>query len=349
MICDNGDGRLSQFYTHKEMTRICRTSKLRLLVLWFLCLHHITVSFQFHNGRPRNSLALSSAVTVGEETVGEETSSYDFCSPVMKVFIEDTDAYGIMYNGNYLRSYDRALYHSVEAQSKIEDDDSWSIVSLGHQKFLASPALGAEFIIQGRSKQQESSTLRTWDLQMTSPDGATVFNIATDLKIAIPKETNTDNMFSLRLIEPFEVKEAATITSLDEFVIHRDEIDAHWTGHIPLRNVLNLFERSRSNLLGGPDTLQRLKENDGILVVVTSVSDCSLIDENVSVHAGQKVVVETAYVIKRKGMIVECFQTLKSACGSRLAQGKITLMMISDARRRPTSKLPAWLKEKLGL
>jgi acyl-CoA thioesterase FadM len=324
------------------MTRIFRITKLRLLVLCFFCLDHITVSFQFHNGRPRNSLALSSAVTVGEET-----SSYDFCSPVMKVFIEDTDAYGIMYNVNYLRSYDRALYLSVEAQSKIEDD-SWSIVSLGHQKFLASPALGADFIIQGRSKQHESSTLRIWDLQMTSPDGATVFNIATDLKIAIPKETNTDNMFSLRLTEPFEVKEAATKTSLDEFVIHRDEIDAHWTGHLPLRNVLNLFERSRSNLLGGPDNLQRLKENDGILVVVTSVSDCSLIDENVSVHAGQQVIVETASVIKRKGMIVECFQTLKSACGSRLAQGKITLVMISDARRRPTSKLPAWLKEKLG-
>ena len=28
----------------------------------------------------------------------------------MKIYIEDTDCYGLMYNGNYIRSYERALY-----------------------------------------------------------------------------------------------------------------------------------------------------------------------------------------------------------------------------------------------
>lgn len=336
---------LKFFYTNKEMARVNAILDLRLSILLPLFLNSIVQSFQFQHGNPRNSVFL----TLSASALGGESSSCDFRSPITKVYIEDTDAYGIMYNGNYLRSYDRALHLSVEALRQVEGN-GWSIVSLGHQKFIASPALGADFIIQGSSKQQDdSSNLQTWDVKMTSPDGSTVFNVATELIICVPSKTNcTDNAFSLPPIEPFDVKETSSKVAIEQFVIHRDEIDAHWEGHLPLRNVLNLFERSRSNLLGGPDSLQRLKATDGILVVVTSISDCSLIDENASVYPGQEGVVETSFVIKRKGMIVECFQTLKSASGARLAQAKISLMMISDASRRPTSKLPTWLKQKLG-
>ena len=33
-----------------------------------------------------------------------------FHSPSFHVYIEDTDAYGVMYNANYLRAYERALH-----------------------------------------------------------------------------------------------------------------------------------------------------------------------------------------------------------------------------------------------
>ena len=136
--------------------------------------------------------------------------------------------------------------------------------------------------------------------------------------------------------------------------MYRDEIDAHWTGHIPLRAVLNLFERARSNSLGGPSDLQKLQKEDGILVVVTNIGQCSLINhEDTFIEPGQIVFVETSFVSKRKGMVIECYQTLMVKNDdnnhARLAQGKITLMMINESTRRPTSKLPEWIKEKLGI
>jgi acyl-CoA thioesterase FadM len=296
------------------------------------------------------------SISVIDEEEIEKKDVISFTSPVMKVFIEDTDAYGIMYNGNYLRSYDRALHMSTvnDHMKRTSSDrvttqhEGWSIVSIGYQKFSSSPALGGDFIVQG-TLTESSEDLEIWDMQMTSPKGDKVYNSIKDLKIAKPK--NSGNIFSLQHIEPFSFHDYETSEgTTNTFTVYRDEIDAHWTGHIPLRGVLNLCERARSNLLGGPSDLQKLQKEDGILVVVTSIEDCSLIDENTFVHPGQSISVETSFVIKRKGMIVECYQTLKSDNhDSRLAQGKITLMMINDSTRRPTSKLPEWVKQKLGL
>ena len=296
-------------------------------------------------------------------SIEEPVETCTFHSPEMKVFIEDTDAYGIMYNGNYLRSYDRALHLSsinndAEAAATTTTTttrrvtthhEGWSIVSMGNQKFLSSPALGSNFVVQG-SLKDSSEDLEVWDLKMTSPDGDTVFNTVQDLKIARPLTDGDGNKFSLPRIEPISFDDGVVVQgTTDTFTVYRDEIDAHWTGHLPLRNVLNLFERSRTNIVGGPDDLRRLQTDHGILIVVASIGDCSLIDENTTINPGQSVSVETSYVVKRKGMIVDCYQTLKSDDDYRLAQGRVTLMMINTETYRPTSKLPDWVKQKIGL
>lgn len=334
-----------------------------IIFFYFILAFHFTGSFQYRHITSRPS-ALAFAATKSNAPVEANILPCDeFVSPIMKVFIEDTDAYGIMYNGNYLRCYDRALHLSScrikDSERQVNESrrgvtmehEGWSIVSMGNQKFISSPVLGGEFVIQG-SLKESSEHLEAWDMQMMSPDGTTIFNQVDDLKIAKPiknDEKETENIFSLQEILPFVFNNAESgINSRDSFTIYRDEIDAHWTGHLPLRNVLNLFERSRTIAFGGPNELQRL-QNDGILAVVTSIGDCSLIDENIEVHPGQEVIVDTCCIIKRKGMIMEFYQTLESDCGSRLAQGKVTLMMINEASRRPTSKLPAWLKERMNL
>jgi len=220
---------------------------------------------------------------------------------------------------------------------------------MGNQKFVSSPALGSTFVVQGNLKDS-SSDLEVWDLKMTSPDGDTVFNTVQDLKIARPADGTTENKFSLPHIDPFSFDNGVVVQgTTDTFTVYRDDIDAHWTGHLPLRNVLNLFERSRTNIIGGPDDLRRLQTDHGILIVVASIGDCSLIDEDVTINPGQSVSVETSYVVKRKGMIVDCYQTLKSDNDSRLAQGRVTLMMIDTETHRPTSKLPDWARQKIGL
>lgn len=314
----------------------------------------------------KSKSAFSSLLSSASSTVDEGGPDINFQSPIMKVFIEDTDAYGIMYNGNYLRSYDRALHLSTSSIANTENEDTkaapsrvttnhegWSIVSLGKQKFVSSPLLGGDFIIQG-ILNDSSDDIETWDMKMASPNGDIVYNTIQDLQIAKPKQKDDamdggGNIFSLQHIEPFAFGKTASVGKITtlEFHIYRDEIDAHWQGHLPLRNVLNLFERARSTLLGGSDELKRLQNEYGILAVVTGMTDCSLIDEDTMVYPGQTVLVATSCIIKRKGMVVECYQTLLTKEKNRLAQGIITLMMVDSVKGRPTSNLPDWLVPRL--
>lgn len=117
---------------------------------------------------------------------------------------------------------------------------------------------------------------------------------------------------------------------------------------MPLRNVLSLFERSRSNYLGGPDVLREMQTKEGIIFVVTHIEDASLIDDGATCYAGDEVVVETAFVAKRKGMILDCLQVLKRG-EARLAQAKVRVMVLNAKTMRPTNNLPDSLRSTLGL
>jgi acyl-CoA thioesterase FadM len=332
-----------------------------------------------------------------EQQEEETTSTISFTTPPMQVYIEDTDAYGIMYNSNYLRSFDRALhvtttqYNTTNKQRDAnrsirisEQHEGWSIVSVGKQRFGASPRLGEDFVIEGTlQRMNEDDSEEVWDMEMKSLDGKTVYNWVKDVTIQVMEQQAKDNddhdehpsrptqalHSSLEDISQFDMDSIKPnfMCKEDYFTVYRDEIDAHWQGHLPLRNVLNLFERSRTNALGGPDGLRRMQEDDenAVVVVVTGVSDLTLIDEGTMLIPGQVVAVETAMVVKRRGMVVECYQTLRSTPGSsdvgdsagkdkeadcstaRLAQGKVTLMMLDAKTRRPTTKLPGWARELL--
>ncbi len=300
---------------------------------------------------------MSSSFELDEDTV------VTFTTPPMRVYIEDTDAYGIIYNSNYLRSFDRALHMTTTKYNDNNRDsrshpisgqhEGWSIVSVGQHRFGASPRLGQEFIIEGRL-QQRNDNEEVWDMQLQSLDGSTIYNTVKNLKIQVADDDDATVHSSLANIPPFDMAaiHPNIICKEDIFTVYRDAIDAHWQGHLPLRNVLNLFERSRTNALGGPEGLRRLQEDpdNPVVVVVTGISELTLVDEGMMLLPGQDVAVETAMVVKRKGMVLECYQTLRSTfTNARLAQGKVNLMMLDAKSRRPTTKLPEWAREVLHI
>ena len=91
-----------------------------------------------------------------ESTMITTLSYRHFVSPPFRVYIEDTDTYGVMYNGNYVRGYERALSHVVHARGNggeltEEDTDAgnWILSSIDDQKFRSSPALGVEYVVRG--------------------------------------------------------------------------------------------------------------------------------------------------------------------------------------------------------
>ena len=140
-----------------------------------------------------------------------------------------------------------------------------------------------------------------------------------------------------------------SVTSTKEFFwLYRDEFDAHYPTHLPLRNALNLFERSRANFLGGPEAIQRLKDEHGIIFALSSINDMCKFPagqngESADLSPGQLVTIQTDFEVKRQGMILECHQTLL-ADDRPVAQASITLMTLDAETFEPTADLPEWLK-----
>jgi acyl-CoA thioesterase FadM len=190
-------------------------------------------------------------------------------------------------------------------------------------------------------RDRDSENYEIWDMKMTSPHGDILYNSVSGLRIAKQKVEAEGNAFSLQNVRPYVRPEASQDFFVSCSTVYRDEIDAHWPAHLPLRNILNLFERSRSDMLGGPGMLRKFQEEDGIVFVVTAIRGCSLIDEGVVCYPGQKVHTETIAVARRKGMVFECYQTVKDASSSsRIAQGQVNLMLLDAKTRRPTTNVP---------
>ena len=145
----------------------------------------------------------------------------------------------------------------------------------------------------------------------------------------------------------------------DEFDMHIDTQTQQHAYHIPIRSVSNFFERHRTIFLGGPDKLRKLQEEDGILFVVTALKDGEVWLDAMdgANHLGKDVIVETKFVAKRRGMVLECYHRLlvemdiddddNNASKPRklLAKATMTVMALNRDTYRPTSKLPRWLME----
>ena len=347
-------------------------------------------------------------------------ASVTFRSPSFHVYIEDTDAYGVMYNANYLRAYERAM-HTVSlkppsyvtsfhsggggADHDVSDGDEasldlldggaldhagWFVLGVTDHKFKGSPPLGGEYIVEGELVERAScdgdiACLEKWSLVMRSPDilsdgeddnaKPTVYNTAT-LTIASPTSNGELPPQYHPTAPPFDESSGAIVRSI--FQPYRDEFDPTLPHRMPLRNVLNLFERARTDYLGGPDALRKMESEDNIVWVVTSVDNCELCnlgeagweeeernaDDNndspsslVQCLPGQSVTVKTNFVSKRGGMILDCNQmllvpawdeTLDKYRNRRLAQATISIMALDAQKRRPTRKIPQWFVDKIN-
>jgi len=311
-----------------------------------------------------------------------------FTSPTYKVYLEDTDSYGVMYNSNYLRSYERALSNLFRSSDGSYDRHRWIITHVTKQKFRSSPALGEEFIIRGDlvyggddNDDNAKDNTQTWQLEMVTKniksekgDDWIVHNSA---QVTLSRPATS--------IDKISYSSTSTASSKKRFEeIHRayyDELDSHYYPdldeyqyHVPLRSAMNYFERTRSNVLGGPDVLAKMQNEEDILWVVTGADECELLfdstvlDNDLNVNEedilsldwhltpGKDVIVDTDIFIKRRGMFVECHHRLlldvKLNNGENrrrlLAKAKMTMMAINGSTRRPTSKLPKWVLNLLG-
>lgn len=294
-----------------------------------------------HHCLSRRLAAINGQAVAKKETVNGQNQKPPlaigdtFTSNPMPVFIEDTDTYGVVYNGNYLRFYDRAL-----SSLSCYCTDRHVMTAVGNQKFRSSPALGDEYVIEG-TLQDVSDHRAVWNLVMKSVGGTVMYHSADGVVVA-----PTDRPEWLDVVNPFDTASHLP-GSTGSFVAYRDEFDPSMRSHLPLTSVLNHLERPRTNVFGGPKELRRLQEEDGIVVVVTGIRDLCLLPHATESLIGGVVTVETVYDMRKGGMRFDLFQTMYTSAGERLAQGIVTLYTLNKETFRPTSKLPQRLLDRL--
>lgn len=286
------------------------------------------------------SMSLLSSLPSESETqqdAEETTTKETFTSPVMQVYIEDTDAYAMKYNTNYLRSYERALHGAeVGAESILSKHaDDWTIVKVTNQKFRATAALGQTFCITG-TLVERSDEYEVWDLQMVCQETNVVLNSAT-VTVGLPLSfANGEGLVSSDAATPTDESFVASAATVHCDTLHRDEFDPHHPNLLPLRSVLNLCERSRSNYIGGPDALSRMQKEDNVMVVVTSINDLCSFPQAHS-YPRQQVRVETRFVPRRRGLLCEAQHCLfDDETDEPIAQAVVTMAALDATTKRPT-------------
>lgn len=241
------------------------------------------VDFEVNRSSPTTDLSEKS----GKDFLAPYGSQ--FLSPTFNVYIEDTDAYGVMYNANYLRAYERAMSHYHRGLDALSNEKSrrWILSEINNQKFLSSPGLGEEYVVRGELLERPSVDEEVWKVELTSEQhhARKVHNSAT---ITLSRSSSLVKQGSA---EGFD---GNGITFEKKFTSYHDEFDAHHydptyssetnyvrthllpNQHIPLRNAMNFFERSRTDYLGGPGSLRKMQIEDDLLWVVAGIDSGKL-------------------------------------------------------------------------
>lgn len=259
---------------------------------------------------------------VNGASVMEETC---FTSDVQHLRIEDTDAYGIMYNANYLKAYARSL------ESRFGDKEK-SIIGFRSMKFSGSPLLGEAFVVRGTQNESDS----TWDMTLESYNeagevGTKEYNYVQGLLFAdVPLQVNDENDHHV----PFEHNSSTQCLHENQYTIYKDEFEHG--NRLPLFTVLNYFERPRSQSLGGAKGLFHLQEI-GIMAVVTRIDNLRAYDAPIA--PGDVVKIQSYALLRRKSLV--SYTQVAFVNGKKIAEGTITVMTIDENTKRP-APLPEW-------
>eukprot|EP00977_Amphora_coffeiformis_P013554 scaffold3586_cov164-Amphora_coffeaeformis.AAC.5 len=311
-----------------------------------------STAFGARRSVPSSTLAAIAGKADNGNVAVVDTTTTCFTSEPMKVYIEDTDAYGVVYNANYLKFYDRALQMASSGSDSTLVPDDFCMVAVGHQKFRSSPALGDDFVVQGELIGMDDAQRQVWDLSMTSVDGKALYHTAEQVVVTTPHTTQW-----LPDVPAFTPIDDSSLTmtggsSTDSFAAYRDEFDPLFVSHLPLPSVLNHFERPRSNLLGGPQELRRAQQEDGIIFVVGGIQELCLLGRDGKQQdslVGDTLTVTTFCQVRKGGMRTDLYQTIYTSDGERMAQGIVTLYALNQETRRPTSKLPQRILDRLQM
>mmetsp|Transcript_18464 Transcript_18464/g.27807 ORF Transcript_18464/g.27807 Transcript_18464/m.27807 type:complete len:286 (-) Transcript_18464:4287-5144(-) len=232
----------------------------------------------------------------------------------IRVYIEDTDAFNVVFYANYFRYLEYALLQLSESTGPM-------LLYLDEARFKVPARLGDEL---------EVTTI-------TNDEHGYLHTISrlSDQAVVLTAKTRSTNLSEKEML----LKEANLV---ENSTIYFNDIDAR-TGSISLDACLRWFERARSNLIGGPDELASLLEAAQIAVVVCRVDGLSYHPASstsvTTIQTSTRVNVKSKFVIFEQQVAIPDMDTL-------IAHATVTCLC-SDVNTGKPVGVPGDLKDRL--
>ena len=177
-----------------------------------------------------------------------------------QVFIEDTDTFGVVYNANYPLYIERAigLHYTISPSSP-------RIVKFKNLKYKAPSRLGDNLKLEVTPNKKNPLLLNAKIIKCRSDDIEISSCIGIEYQETLGRIDATREKFR-------EEKNSPVYTS--KFDVYWDE-KSH-INTLTTETIFKLFERARTNVLGGPDALLALSSGS-THVYVARVSDYEVV------------------------------------------------------------------------
>lgn len=184
---------------------------------------------------------------------------------VFDTFIEFTDHYGMIYYPNYVIFMERQLSRYFNQSRRV--------ISIKSMKYRKAARLGDRiYVRQSISKKfKERFDFEIYKMG-TNDDSVSEETLFTATGVD-SHSIYDENGQILRKDISFQSLNASHIeyaSSVYDFDVYQDEIGVHG---LTTKTILNLFERGRSNALGGPAMLSNSSLFDNIHVYVNKIND----------------------------------------------------------------------------
>lgn len=199
----------------------------------------------------------------------------------VRVYIEDTDCYGVVFHGNYLRFFERAAMSALVGLPNAErllrtERSSLGLVSVAGMKCSAAAKLGDDCHVEVSPQGIDAAGRLAYAAVLVRADGKALCS-ASDLRLGCIRDghvqddwplpsTNSSRDFPdapagseavLGAAPP--AGEAPAVAAADApLALHVDECSA--LGTLSVHAAVRYFERHRTQYLGGPDQLAGLAD-----------------------------------------------------------------------------------------
>ena len=242
----------------------------------------------------------------------------------LKVYIEDTDAYMVVYYGNYVRFFERAaastLVGMTEAGRLLRHKRlGLGMISADGVKYSSAAVLGDTCHVEVTSHGIDADgRLACAAALVRSEDGETLC-AASDLRLGWVDGSSSRGVETTWPASPSRVGAAAPAAPaapaalaelgeppaaseaplIDEGLrLHLDECSV--VGTLSMHAALRYFERHRTEYLGGPEALASMA-GTGVNVVVARMNGVRLLDAAHRTYVGAELALRCSIQIKARG------------------------------------------------